>query len=123
MRKAMNGTWIAVLLHLLLLPTELHAQVKDAADATPQGRSLEICNKEAVGEEEGDYPCDEFIEANIEDNADTVKWLLDEIKIAKRTLRKAATRSIRETNLCNGLWLSWPFCSPLPLRLPKHTQS
>jgi hypothetical protein len=29
---------------------------------------------------EGDYPCDEFIEANVEDNADTVKWLLDEIK-------------------------------------------
>jgi hypothetical protein len=78
-RKATNGIWIAVLLHLLLLPTELHAQVKDTADETPQGRSLEICDKEAVGEEEGDYACDEFIEANIEDNADTVKWLLDEI--------------------------------------------
>jgi hypothetical protein len=40
MRKAMNGIWIAVLLHLLLLPTELHAQVKDAADETTQDQII-----------------------------------------------------------------------------------
>jgi hypothetical protein len=92
MRKAMNGIWIAVLLHLLLLPTELHAQVKDAADETTQYRSLETCDKEAVGEEGGDYPCDEFIGGNIEDNADTVEWLLDEIANHDEDSAQVATR-------------------------------
>jgi cytochrome b subunit of formate dehydrogenase len=41
---------------------------------------LEICDKAENREEEGEYPCDEFIEANIEDHADAVRWLLDEIK-------------------------------------------
>ena len=50
------------------------------ADGTTLDRSLEICDKAENREEEGEYPCDEFIEANIEDHADAVRWLLDEIK-------------------------------------------
>ena len=54
----MHGTLTAILFHLLLLPTGLHAQPNEMTGETNLDRSLEICDKAEIGEEEGDYPCD-----------------------------------------------------------------
>jgi hypothetical protein len=79
MWKSMNGALTAILLHMILLPTGLHAQTDEPADEPASDASLAICDEEASGEE-GVYPCDRFLYANIEDDADTVKWLLEQIK-------------------------------------------
>jgi hypothetical protein len=76
MQKSLNPILTAILLFMLLLPGGLQAQTEEPADEAALDASVAICGRE----EESVYPCDQFIDANIEDNANTVKWLLEEIK-------------------------------------------
>jgi hypothetical protein len=79
------GGILAVILFYVLVPADLHAQTKEEAEAV--ATSLAICkDKEAAGEDEGEdqfEPCEQYIDANIRDNADTVKWMLEQIENRK----------------------------------------
>jgi hypothetical protein len=87
MQKSMTARLLVALLYTLLLPGGLHAQTDVPADEAALDTSVAICGKE----EESVYPCDQYIDAHIEDNANTVKWLLEEIKDREGDSTQAST--------------------------------
>jgi hypothetical protein len=86
MRKSGGGSLAAMLL-CLLLSAGLYAQTDKEAEEV--ATSLAICKgvefgAEAEEEEINQYqPCEQYIDENIKDNADTVKWMLEQIDIKK----------------------------------------
>jgi hypothetical protein len=98
LQKSVRGA-LAVALFCLLLSTELRAQTDKEAEEV--ATSLAICKDvetdvEAAAEEEEEeeeeeanqyQPCEQYIDENIKTNADTVKWMLEQIDMKKDTLR------------------------------------
>ncbi|MGH6917105.1 MAG: hypothetical protein ACREJ0_05295, partial [Geminicoccaceae bacterium] len=80
MRKLVGGS-LAAILFCLLLSTGLCAQTDKEAEEV--AASLAVCKgieTDVEGEEEeiNQYqPCEQYIDANIRNNADTVKWILE----------------------------------------------
>ena len=79
MRTSVGGM-VAAILMCLVLPTDLDAQTDQrAADVAT---SLAICKgdeTEADDEENEFQPCEQYIDANIENSGDTIKWIIEEI--------------------------------------------
>lgn len=77
-RQKVDGILAAILL-CVLGAADLHAQTDTEAEAA--ATSLAICKGEqAVGGDEGELgPCEQYIDANVKNHADTVKWMLDRI--------------------------------------------
>jgi hypothetical protein len=85
MRKSVGGS-LAAMLFYLLLSTGLCAQTDKEAEEV--ATSLAICKgvetDVEVEEEINKYqPCEQYIDENIKDNADTVKWMLEHIDMQK----------------------------------------
>jgi len=84
MRKPVGGSLAAMLL-CLLFSTGLCAQTDKEAEEV--ATSLAICKDvelEAEEEETNQYqPCEQYIDENIKNNADTVKWILEQIDVKK----------------------------------------
>ena len=92
LQKSVRGA-LAVALFCLLLSTELRAQTDKEAEEV--ATSLAICKDvetdvEAAEEEEEEeeeanqyQPCEQYIDENIKNNADTVKWMLEQIDMQK----------------------------------------
>jgi hypothetical protein len=86
MQQSVVGS-LAAMLFCLLLSTGLCAQTDK--DAEEVAASIAICKdtqtdaEEQQGEEKlNQYrPCEQYIDATIDNNADTVKWLLEQIDI------------------------------------------
>jgi hypothetical protein len=80
MRKSVGGS-LAAMLFCLPLSTGVWAQTdKEAAEVAA---SLAICkdSETEVQVKEQQYePCEQYIDANIEGNADTIKWMLEQIE-------------------------------------------
>jgi hypothetical protein len=86
MRKSVGGS-LAAMLFCLLLSTGLCAQTDKEAEEV--ATSLAICKGIETDVERGEeelnqyQPCEQYIDANIKNNADTVKWILEQIDINK----------------------------------------
>jgi hypothetical protein len=85
MRKSVGGS-LAAMLFCLLLSTGLCAQTDKEAEEV--ATSLAICKgveTDVETEEEiNQYqPCEQYIDQNIKDNADTVKWMLEQIDMRR----------------------------------------
>jgi hypothetical protein len=105
LRKPFGGA-LAVALFCLLLATGLRAQTDREADAV--ARSLAICKgAQAEVEEENQYePCEQYIDANVEDSADTIKWMIEEIQ-----RRKEHAESTTRTYLVRDEIVQWVLVS------------
>jgi hypothetical protein len=79
-----SGGFLAIALLCLLVSTDLGAQTDEAADVAA---TLAICkDQETVSEEEDEnqfQPCEQYIDANTEESADTLKWMIEEIEDRK----------------------------------------
>ena len=88
--QKVGGILAATLLYVLV-PAELHAQTEAEAVAT----SLAICKgDETVGDndDKGQYlPCEQYIDAHIKHNSDTVKWMLEQIDNRKSYAEQVST--------------------------------
>ena len=88
--QKVGGILAATLLYVLV-PAELHAQTEAEAVAT----SLAICKgDEAVGDndDKSQYlPCEQYIDAHIKHNADTVKWMLEQVDNRKSYAEQVST--------------------------------
>jgi hypothetical protein len=77
-QKAAGVMLVAALLYAVL-PAGLHAQTDEQAGGSVSGTSLAVCD-----DDEQDTvtlePCEDYLDANIESDADTVKWMLEQIK-------------------------------------------
>jgi hypothetical protein len=86
MRKSVGGS-LAAMMFCLLFSTGLCAQTDKEAEEV--ATSLAICkgvatDVEAEEEEVNQYqPCEQYIDENIKNNADTVKWMLEQIDMRK----------------------------------------
>jgi hypothetical protein len=85
LQKSVRGA-LAVALFCLLLSTELRAQTDKEAEEV--ATSLAICKDvetdvEAEEEVNQYQPCEQYIDENIKNNADTVKWMLEQIDMQK----------------------------------------
>jgi hypothetical protein len=85
MRKPVGGA-LAAILFCLLFSTGLCAQTGKEAEEV--ATSLAICkdletNVEAEEEINQYQPCEQYIDQNIKNNADTVKWILEQIDMKK----------------------------------------
>jgi hypothetical protein len=86
LQKPVSGA-LAVALLCLFLSTDLCAQTDKEAEEV--ATSLAICkgvetDVEAEEEEVNQYqPCEQYIDENITNNADTVKWMLEQIDMQK----------------------------------------
>jgi hypothetical protein len=72
MQKSVTGILIVILCYILL-PVGLYAQTDEQTNAAILDTSLAICDNEANGDEGADHPCSRYIDANIENHADTIK--------------------------------------------------
>ena len=89
-QKAAGAMLVAVLL-CTALPAGLHAQTDEQADNT-SGAPLAVCeNDEEGGDDEEFEPCEEYLDANIKSDADTVKWMLEQIKDRKTYAEQVST--------------------------------
>jgi hypothetical protein len=85
-QKSVGGS-LAAMLFCLLLSTGLCAQTDKEAEEV--ATSLAICkgveaDAEAEEEEANQYqPCEQYIDENIKNNADTVKWMLEQIDMKR----------------------------------------
>ena len=71
----------AAILFSALGQAELHAQTETEAEAV--ATSLAVCkDEEAAGDDDQDElePCEQYIDANVKDDADTLKWMLAQIE-------------------------------------------
>ena len=89
MQKAAHGILILILCYILL-PAEICAQADKQADAAILDASLEICDNEEYGDRYTVHPCDRYIDANIENHADTIKWLLQVIQDRESSSKQAS---------------------------------
>jgi hypothetical protein len=93
MPKSVVGS-LAAMLFCLLLSTGLWAQTDEEAEEV--ATSLAICkgietNAEEEEEEINQYqPCEQYIDTNIKNNADTVKWILEQIELEKHSAGKTS---------------------------------
>jgi hypothetical protein len=90
MRKSVSGI-LTVLVCYILLPAALCAQTDEQTNAAILDRSLAICDAEPNGDEGPDHPCNRYIDANIENHADTVKWLLEVINDHENSSTRASS--------------------------------
>jgi hypothetical protein len=74
--KAASGM-LAAALFCLLLSTDLRAQTDEEAEAV--AKSLAICKGDVTADADGLKPCEQYIDVNIKDHADTIKWMLGRI--------------------------------------------
>jgi hypothetical protein len=93
MRPAMQkvGGVLAATLFCVLVSAELHAQTEAEAVAT----SLAVCKggETVAGHpDKSQYlPCEQYIDANIKHNSDTVKWMLEQINNRKSYAQQVST--------------------------------
>jgi hypothetical protein len=91
-KRTLDGILAAILL-CVFVPAALHAQTDTEAEAV--ATSLAICkDDQAAGDDddEDEYePCEQYIDANIKNNADTVKWMLEQIDNRKTYAQQVST--------------------------------
>jgi hypothetical protein len=90
MQKPVSGS-LAVALLCIFLSTDLNAQTDEAADVAA---TLAICKgDETVSDDEDEnqfQPCEQYIDANTEESADILKWMIEEIEDRKNHALQAA---------------------------------
>ena len=74
-RQKAGGVLAAILLYVFV-PADLHAQTDKESEAV--ATSLAICkDNEPDDNEENKYqPCEQYIDANIANSADPIKWMI-----------------------------------------------
>jgi uncharacterized membrane protein (DUF485 family) len=94
MRPAVQTAAAAMLVATLLcaaLPAGLHAQT-DEQPGDASWAPLAVCeDDEEEGDDEEFEPCEEYLDANIKSDADTVKWMLEQIKDRKTYAEQIST--------------------------------
>ena len=79
MQKWVSGTLAAILFHVLI-PAGLHAQTAERAGEAVLATPLAVCEEKAGEGEISDviraYPCEQYIDKNVSDDANTIKYLL-----------------------------------------------
>jgi hypothetical protein len=90
LQKPVGGS-LAVALLCLLLSSDLWAQTDSEAEEV--ARSLAICKGvQTETEHDNEYePCEQYIDANVQDSADTLKWMVEEIERRKEHAQQATS--------------------------------
>jgi hypothetical protein len=85
MQKSVSGC-LVIALFCLFLSTGPRAQTD--TEAKDVATSLAVCKAVEADVEDGDEneyrPCEQYIDANTEDSADTIKWIIEEIDERKK---------------------------------------
>jgi hypothetical protein len=100
-RQKAGGVLAAILLYVFV-PADLHAQTDKESEAV--ATSLAICkDNEPDDNEENKYqPCEQYIDANIANSADPIKWMIEEIDH-----RKDHAREVTNTFLVRDEIVQW----------------
>ncbi|MGH6920981.1 MAG: hypothetical protein ACREJ0_25135 [Geminicoccaceae bacterium] len=118
MQKSVNGI-LTVILCYILLPAGLYAQTDERTNAAILETSLAICDNEANGDEEADHPCKRYIEENIENHADTIKWLLGIIEDQESSSTQATSTLYRRDQTVQWILVSLAFMITIAASITK----
>jgi len=103
-QKAAGVMLVAALLYVVL-PPGLYAQTDEQAGDAVTGAPLAVCEDDEQGDDAFE-PCEDYLDANIKSDADTVKWMLEQIKDRKglcrlTTISAAITKLYLKLNIRN----------------------
>jgi hypothetical protein len=100
-QKVAGAMVVAALLYAVP-PAGLYAQTDERAGDPGLGVPLDVCEDDEQDDAEFE-PCGDYLDANIKSDADTVKWMLEQIKDRKPTQNKSVPSIMVEMKSCNGL--------------------
>ena len=118
MQKSVNGM-LAIILFYVLLPVELYAQTDEQTNAANLDTSLAICDNEANADEGADHPCNRYIDANIENHADTIKWLLEVIEDRESSSTQATGTIYKRDQIVQWILVSLAFMITIAASITK----
>jgi hypothetical protein len=88
-QKAAGVMLVAALLYAVL-PSGLYAQTDERTGDPGLGVPLDVCEDDEQDDAEFE-PCGDYLDANIKSDADTVKWMLEQIKDRKDYAEQVST--------------------------------
>jgi hypothetical protein len=90
-QKAAGVMLVAALLYAVL-PAGLHAQTDEQGGGGSVSETpLAVCDDDEQDDAVALEPCEDYLDANIESDADTVKWMLEQIKGRKAYAEQVST--------------------------------
>jgi hypothetical protein len=118
MQKSVTGILIVILCYILL-PVGLYAQTDEQTNAAILDTSLAICDNEANGDEGADHPCSRYIDANIENHPDTIKWLLGVIEDRGSSSTQASSTLYRRDQIVQWILVALAFMITIAASITK----
>jgi hypothetical protein len=118
MQKSVSGMLAIILFHILL-PVGLHAQTDEQTNAAISDTSLAVCDNEANRDEGADHPCNRYIDANIENHADTIKWLLGTIEDREISSTQATSTLYRRDQTVQWILVALAFMITIAASITK----